>query len=86
MSTDIFVYFSQTDVSNKFQKKPPQDFHFRKYCGGGRSLNLFLQRKDNLFRKELALILHDRDPEHPALTFSLRLIAVSLFLLKHTFL
>ena len=31
------------------------------------------------------LILHDRDPEHPAPTFSLRLIAVSLFLLKHTF-
>ena len=31
------------------------------------------------------LILHDCDPEHPAPTFSLRLIAVSLFLLKHTF-
>ena len=31
------------------------------------------------------LILYDRNFEHPAPTFSLRLIAVSLFLLKHTF-
>ena len=32
------------------------------------------------------LILYDRNFEHPAPTFSLRLIAVWLFLLKHTFL
>ena len=32
------------------------------------------------------LILHNRDPEHPVPTFSLRPTSVSLFLLKHTFL
>ena len=37
---------------------------------------------DNVTKGEAKV---DRDPEHPALTFSLRLIAVSLFLLKHTF-
>ena len=54
----LYLYiFHKQMYPTSHKKKAAAVLPFRKFCSGCRFLTLFLQRKDDLFRKELALFL-----------------------------